>query len=100
MKPTRRCPRPKRYSVAVRADPWSSIRNRDPKPILVRTDPGERDVLLGQEGNDLRIVRMRRCQDDAIGLERRNRTQNFALDMVAVGIDEFEYHSGSRARRT
>ena len=68
-------------------------RHRDTRPRLDRTDPCEGDMAPGEEARDQRIFRMRRGEDHAIGLQRRDRRAQLALDMVVMRVDQFEQHA-------
>ena len=92
IKPIRRWPSAIKCSVAMARRTFVVHRHRDAGAGLNRTNPRKRNFSSVQKAGDQRIFGMRRCQYDAVGLQRGNRRTQFAFDMVIMRVDQFEDH--------
>lgn len=66
---------------------------RNASALAQRADPGIGHPLLFQQTGYQGIVRVRRREDNPVGLKRRERCVELALDMVIVRVDQFDDHA-------
>ena len=58
--------------------------------IPQRADPGIGHMVAGEDAQDFLIVAVRRGEDRAVGLQRGERSAQFALQMILMRVDQFE----------
>jgi hypothetical protein len=65
----------------------------DPRPLPAHrgVQPHERDIALLQRAQNDRVLAVRRRQDHAVGLQRRQHRGDLLFQLVRLAVDQFEH---------